>query len=169
MEKTAVFQDRPNSPPGKGDWDTILRRIMTSYNDISKAINPKGLLKINLTSAQIKLLTCFSNKAELTMTELSNNLAVSMPTMTAMVDRLVNSNMVERERNNIDRRVVRVKLTDAGEKILKKLVRIRRKEMEKILMNLSEEEMNAYLTSIEVVARLLAKARQKRDIERITR
>ena len=169
MEKTAVFQDRPNSPPGKGDWETIIQRIMTSYNDISKAINPKGLLKINLTSAQIKLLTCFSNKAELTMTELSNNLAVSMPTMTAMVDRLVNSNMVERERNNIDRRVVRVKLTDAGEKILKKLVRIRRKEMEKILKNLSEEEMNAYLTSIEVVARLLAKARQKRDIERITR
>jgi DNA-binding MarR family transcriptional regulator len=169
MEKTAVFQDRPNSPPGKGDWDTILRRIMTSYNDISKAINPKGLLKINLTSAQIKLLTCFSNKAELTMTELSNNLAVSMPTMTAMVDRLVNSKMVERERNNIDRRVVRVKLTDAGEKMLKKLVRIRRKEMEKILMNLSEGEMESYLTSIEVVARLLAKARQKRDIERITR
>ena len=169
MGRTAALQNMVTNPPDKGDWDTILRRIMTSYNDISKAINPKGLLKINLTSAQIKLLTCFSNKAELTMTELSNNLAVSMPTMTAMVDRLVNSNMVERERNNIDRRVVRVKLTDAGEKILKKLVRIRRKEMEKILMNLSEGEMESYLTSIEVVAQLLAKARQKRDIERITR
>ncbi len=169
MGRTPALQNMVTNPSGKGDWDTILRRIMTSYNDISKAINPKGLLKINLTSAQIKLLTCFSNKAELTMTELSNNLAVSMPTMTAMVDRLVNSKMVERERNNIDRRVVRVKLTDAGEKILKKLVRIRRKEMEKILMNLSEGEMESYLTSIEVVARLLAKARQKRDIERITR
>ncbi len=169
MGRTPALQNMVTNPSGKGDWDTILRRIMTSYNDISKAINPKGLLKINLTSAQIKLLTCFSNKAELTMTELSNNLAVSMPTMTAMVDRLVNSKMVERERSNIDRRVVRVKLTDAGEKILKKLVRIRRKEMEKILMNLSEGEMESYLTSIEVVARLLAKARQKRDIERITR
>ncbi|MBW2554244.1 MAG: MarR family transcriptional regulator, partial [Deltaproteobacteria bacterium] len=107
MGKTAAPQSMVTNPPGKGDWDTILQRIMTSYNDISKAINPKGLLKINLTSAQIKLLTCFSNKAELTMTELSNNLAVSMPTMTAMVDRLVNSKMVERERDNIDRRVVR--------------------------------------------------------------
>jgi len=65
--------------------------------------------------------------------------------------------------------VVRVKLTDAGEKILRKLTRIRRKEMEKILMNLSEEEMESYLTSVEVVARLLAKARQKRDIEMIAR
>ena len=169
MGKTAALQSKVTNPPGKGDWDTILQRIMTSYNDISKAINPKGLLKINLTSAQIKLLTCFSNKSELTMTELSNNLAVSMPTMTAMVDRLVNSKMVERERDNRDRRVVKVKLTDAGEKILRKLTRIRRKEMEKILMNLSGEEMESYLTSIEVVARLLAKARQKRDMEKITR
>jgi len=169
MGKTDALQSMVTNPPGKGDWDTILQRIMTSYNDISKAINPKGLLRINLTSAQIKLLTCFSNKSELTMTELSNNLAVSMPTMTAMVDRLVNSKMVERERDNRDRRVVKVKLTDAGEKILRKLIRIRRKEMEKILMNLSGEEMESYLTSIEVVARLLAKARQKRDMEKVTR
>ncbi|MBW2554858.1 MAG: winged helix DNA-binding protein, partial [Deltaproteobacteria bacterium] len=100
---------------------------------------------------------------------LSNNLAVSMPTMTAMVDRLVNSKMVERERDNIDRRVVRVKLTDAGEKILKKLISIRRREMEKILMNLTGKEMESYLTSIEVVAQLLAKARRGRDMEGITR
>jgi len=169
MGRTAALKSMVTNPSGKGDWDTILQRIMTSYNDISKAINPKGLLKINLTSAQIKLLTCFSNKSELTMTELSNNLAVSMPTMTAMVDRLVNSKMVERERDNRDRRVVKVKLTDAGEKVLRKLIRIRRKEMEKILTNLSGEEMESYLTSIEVVARLLAKARQKRDMEKITR
>jgi len=169
MGKTVALQSMVTDPPAKGDWDAILQRIMSSYNDISKSINPKGLLKINLTSAQIKLLTCFSNKAELTMTELSNNLAVSMPTMTAMVDRLVNSKMVERERDNTDRRVVRVKLTKTGEKTLRKLTRIRRKEMEKILMNLSGEEMESYLTSIEVVARLLAKARQKRDMEKITR
>ena len=169
MGKAAELQDRENNPPAKGDWEAIVQRIMTSYNDISKGINPKGLLKINLTSAQIKLLTCFSNKDELTMSQLSNNLAVSMPTMTAMVDRLVNSKMVERERDDVDRRVVRVKLTDAGKKILRKLIRIRRKEMEKILMNLSEEEMESYLTSIEIVAKLLAKARQKRDMEGITR
>jgi len=151
----------------KGDWNNILQRIMTSYNDISKSINPKGLLKINLTSAQIKLLSCFSDRDEFTMTELSKNLNVSMPTMTAMVDRLVKSRMTERKRDDIDRRVVRVKLTDAGKKMLKRLISIRREEMEKILMNLSEEEMKNYLASIETVARLLVKARQKRDGQRM--
>jgi len=150
----------------KEDWDIILQRIMASYNDISKSINPKGLLEINLTSAQIKLLTCFSEQEELTMTELSRNLGVSMPTMTAMVDRLVNSKMVKRERDTIDRRVVRATLSEQGRKVLKKLVRIRRNEMEKILVNLSEEEMKDFITSMEMVARLLAKARHKRDMEK---
>jgi DNA-binding MarR family transcriptional regulator len=150
----------------KEDWNNILQRIMTSYNDISKSINPKGLLKINLTAAQIKLLTCFSDREELNMSELSRNLGVSMPTMTAMVDRLVNSKMVKRERDTIDRRVVRAGLTDSGREMLRKLVRIRKKEMEKILMNLTEEEMKGFLTSMEMVAQLLSKARRKRDSER---
>jgi len=149
----------------KGDWDNILQRIMTSYDDISKSINPKGLLKINLTSAQIKLLTCFTDKDEFTMTELSRDLGVSMPTMTAMVDRLFNSKMVRRDRDSIDRRIVKARLTDLGRGVLKKLTRIRRREMERILMNLSEEEMKNFLTSIEMVARLLAKARLARDME----
>ena len=160
MEVAATSRNRVIRSLGKEDWGNILQRIMTSYNDISKSINPKGLLKINLTSAQIKLLTCFSDRDELTMSELSRNLDVSMPTMTAMVDRLVNSKMVKRERNSIDRRVVRVRPTNSGRVVLKKLLRIRRKEMEKILMNLSGEEMKKFLTSIEVVARSLTKARQ---------
>ncbi len=160
MEIAATSRKRVIRSLGKEDWGNILQRIMTSYNDISKSINPKGLLKINLTSAQIKLLTCFSDRDELTMSELSRNLDVSMPTMTAMVDRLVNSKMVKRERNSIDRRVVKVRPTNSGRVVLKKLLRIRRKEMEKILMNLSGEEMKRFLTSIEVVARSLTKARQ---------
>ena len=35
--------------------------------------------------------------------------------------------------------------------------------MERILMNLSQEETNNFLTSIEMVARLLAKGRQDKD------
>ncbi|MEE8382520.1 MAG: MarR family transcriptional regulator [Thermodesulfobacteriota bacterium] len=166
MERANSAQNTIIKSLSKNDWNTILQRIMTSYNDISRSINPKGLLEINLTSAQIKLLTCFSDREELTMTELSRNLGVSMPTMTAMVDRLVNSKVVKRERDTIDRRVVRAMLTDLGRKVLKKLVRIRRKEMEKILINLSEEEMKDFITSMEMVARLLAKARHKRDMEK---
>ena len=164
MEKISAPQNISLQSLKKQDWDKLLQRIMTSYNDISRSINPKGLLRINLTTAQIKLLTCFSDKDSQSMTELSISLAVSMPTITAMVDRLETANMVKRERNSVDRRVVQVRLTAAGKKELKKLTHIRRDEMEKILMNLSAKEMNTFLGSIELVARLLTKARQQRDL-----
>ena len=164
MEKIPASQRISIQSLKRQDWDKLLQRIMTSYNDISRSINPKGLLKINLTTAQIKLLTCFSDKDTHSMTELSISLAVSMPTITAMVDRLETANMVKRERNSVDRRVVQVRLTAAGKRELKKLSTIRKEEMEKILMNLSETEMNAFLGSIELVARLLTKARHQRDL-----
>lgn len=164
MEKIPASQKISLQSLKRQDWDKLLQRIMTSYNDISRSINPKGLLKINLTTAQIKLLTCFSDKDTHSMTELSISLAVSMPTITAMVDRLETANMVKRERNSVDRRVVQVRLTAAGKRELKKLSTIRKEEMEKILMNLSETEMNTFLGSIELVARLLTKARHQRDL-----
>ena len=164
MEKIPASQNISLQSLKRQDWDKLLQRIMTSYNDISRSINPKGLLKINLTTAQIKLLTCFSDKDTHSMTELSISLAVSMPTITAMVDRLETANMVKRERNSVDRRVVQVRLTGAGKRELKKLSIIRREEMEKILMNLSKKEMDTFLGSIELVARLLTKARHQRDL-----
>ena len=148
----------------RSDWGSLIKRIMFSYNDISRSINPKGLLKIDLTTAQIKLLTCFSDNDHHTMSNLSKKLSVSLPTITAMVNRLEHSKMVRRERDNTDRRVVKVSLTRAGQRELTRLVSIREREMERILMNLTEDEMKNFLLSIESVSRLLAKARQKRDV-----
>ena len=136
---------------------------MTSYNGLSKSINPVELLEINLTPAQIKALTCFSGDEEMNMTELSLNLGVSNPTMTALIDRLIKAKMVKRERDNIDRRVVKASLTDSGRETLDKLLKIRRKELEKILTHLSQGEMDSFLNSIELVAQLLTKGRQKRE------
>lgn len=163
MQTTATPQQQLLRSFIKKDWDSLLKRIMSSYNDISRSINPKGLLEINLTTPQIKLLTCFNGNDEHTMSELSKNLSVSLPTMTALVSRLEAANMVRRERDRGDRRVVKVKLTRTGERELARLISIRQKEMSRILMNLDEEEIKNFLTSIEAVARLLSKARVKRD------
>ena len=142
----------------------LIKRIMFSYNDISRSINPKGLLKIDLTTAQIKLLTCFSDSGQHTMSALSKKLSVSLPTITAMVNRLELSRMVRRDRDNKDRRVVKVSLTKSGQRELSKLISIREREMARILMKLTEEEMTHFLVSIEAVARLLTKARQAREM-----
>ena len=73
----------------KLNWQDIVERIVSAYNVISKSINPANLYKIELTSAQIKVLATFIERDCYTMTALSQLLSVALPTMTAMIDRLI--------------------------------------------------------------------------------
>ena len=93
---------------------TTGRRILAAYNEISKSINPAQLLKVSLTSSQIKVLSTFSDQGVFTMTELSRANGVSVSTMTSMVDRLIQGGLLERQRDGADRRIVRVGLSSRG-------------------------------------------------------
>ena len=147
----------------KNNRHDMIDRILTAYNDISKSINPANLHKIELTSSQIKVLATFSEREYYTMTELSQVLSVTLPTMTAMVDRLIQSGLVTRERDEKDRRVVQVRLTQEGKNIIHNLMKNRKQEIEKILTALDDKEVNLFMDSIEHVSQLLAKARNAGD------
>jgi DNA-binding MarR family transcriptional regulator len=138
------------------------RRILAAYNEISKSINPAQLLKVSLTSAQIKVLSTFSDHGVFTMTELSRANGVSVSTMTSMVDRLIQGGLLERLRDEADRRIVLVCLSAAGKKMLDHLMKVRSRELEKFLVNLSRHEVREFRDSIETVARYLAQAKKTR-------
>jgi DNA-binding MarR family transcriptional regulator len=141
------------------DWSHVVSRILHSYNEISKSINPPSLQRIELTSAQIKTLTSFHDTEECTMSELSGNLGVTLPTTTSMINRLIQFGFIERKRDGDDRRVVKVKLTARGRAILKKLMQERRNALEKLLQTLNNEEMKKFLESIENVSALIKRIR----------
>lgn len=142
-------------------WNDILRRILTAYNEISKSVNPMQLLKVDLTSSQVKVLISFYGKDHYTMTELSRVHGVSVSTMTSMADRLLLSGLIERQRDDEDRRVVRVRLSAEGKKMVDYLMKVRRQELEKFLTELSDEEIYQFVGSIENVADILSKAKEK--------
>ena len=141
------------------DWSHIISRILHSYNEISKSINPPSLQQIELTSAQIKALTSFHGAEEYTMSDFSQNLGVTLPTTTSMINRLIQFGFIERKRDNNDRRVVKVKLTVRGRAILRKLMEERRIALELLLQALNNEELKTFLESIENVSSLIKKAK----------
>jgi DNA-binding MarR family transcriptional regulator len=145
----------------KLNWNDIVKRILAAYNVISKSINPANLYKIELTSSQIKVLATFIEQECYTMTELSQILAVTLPTMTAMIDRLIQNGLVTRNRDESDRRVVQVRLTAEGKKVIDNLMEIRKQEIEKLVKTFERAEVEVFMSSIENVAQLLAKTRLK--------
>ena len=145
----------------KGLDDSIIR-IVNAYNEISKCINPVQLIRVDLTTSQIKVLMSFFDRDNFTMTELSRSHFVSVSTMTSMVDRLIHNGFLERQKDENDRRIVRVFLTSYGKKTVRNLIKIRRKELEKFFLKLGQRERGQFVRSIESVAHYLSTARRNR-------
>ena len=143
--------------------DTTVDRILDAYNTISQSIRASQLDSINLTNSQVKVLASFFQKSVFTMTELSRAHSVRISTMTSMVDRLIQSGYLERERDAHDRRIVQVCLTANGKRTVKELMSVRRKALSKFLDRLSDEEKIQFLGSIENVAHFLSRKEEEKE------
>lgn len=72
----------------------------------------------DLSLAQLNLMLAVRGKEEVTLTELAEILAVSPPSVSVMVDRLVEKKLLARERSASDRRKVIIKVSsDADQHI----------------------------------------------------
>lgn len=151
-----------NNKKGK-DWDATVTRILNAYNEISKSINPAQLVKVDLTSSQIKVLMSFAEKESFAMTELSNAHSVSVSTMTSMVDRLIQNGLLKRDKDDTDRRIVRVCLAAEGKKMVRHLMSIRKKALEEFMLELNDSEIKQFLQSIENVAHFFSKAKRSKS------
>ena len=120
----------------------------------------KGSRRISdmpVTLSQMKALTAFHEDREYTMTELSKNALVKMPSMTEMVDRLEAEGVLQRMRDTKDRRVVKVALTDMGKKIHSQFIDRRRDEMGNLFGKLTVKDQDELLVSLRRVSGVLKK------------
>ena len=85
-------------------------------------------IEIPITSTQIYMLYYIRTKGECMVTDIANYLGVTLGAVTSLVDRLRDFGLVNRIRSEADRRLVIIKLSEAGEELLGK-IDIRRKEI----------------------------------------
>jgi len=78
------------------------------------------------------------------ISKVSNRMGVSAPTMTGLVDRLQRMGYVERFRDKKDRRIIFVKVTKKGTKLVEELKQTIQKRWEVILEYLTEGERTTY-------------------------
>ena len=138
----------------------IVDRIVKAYNLISQGINPSFLEKMSLTTSQMKVLLLFEEEKQFSMGELSALYSVSVSTMTSMVDRMTQNNMLKRDQDRNDRRIVLVSLTSKGKKVLTRLVNARREVLESFLYTLDENEVKCFSRAMNNAAHFLSRARE---------
>jgi len=134
---------------------TVRNLFLTVYNQMVKG--SERIYEMPFSSSQLKALSAFHEDRKYSMSELSKNALVTMPSMTEMVDRLEAEDILERIRDTEDRRVVKVCLTEKGKKIHKELIEKRHKELHNMFGKLAVDERVELGAALERVAQLLTK------------
>lgn len=80
------------------------------------------LADLNLTPQQVGLLICLSHSEGITQRDLAEAMVIDGATMTGLVTRLERSDLICRERDTADRRLMRLQLTDEGRTVVAHLV-----------------------------------------------
>lgn len=77
--------------------------------------DPISTLAHDLTPPQVHTLMWLGTDGALAQNAIAHRVGCAQPTITGVIDRLEKMGFVERERDTDDRRVVRVRLTEAGQ------------------------------------------------------
>ena len=93
-----------------------------------------------ITSPQFVALQWLLEEGDLTIGELSNKISLAFSTTTDLVDRMEKNELVERIRDNKDRRVVRIHLLDKGKVIIHEVIEKRQEYLREVLAGFTTEE-----------------------------
>ena len=99
-----------------------------------------GLQKHGVTVAQWMVLVVLWETDGLTQKELSQRVAVETATLSRTVDRMERDGLVTRDRSDVDRRQVHVRLTEYGAGLWRDLVPEAEANQERALGGISEDE-----------------------------
>jgi DNA-binding MarR family transcriptional regulator len=86
-----------------------------------KCASSERLLREGVSMAQIHIMYTVQRHGEMTMSQLADVMNVSDSNATGLVDRMAERGFVQRDRVPTDRRVVVVRVTEAGEKLLEQI------------------------------------------------
>jgi len=98
-------------------FDDSLGFLMTRTARSMKRALDMRLAQHGVTSTQYAVLFVLWEEDGLSLTDLGKRLYFDGPTITGIVDRMERDNLVERRRDNTDRRVIKVHLTKMGKNL----------------------------------------------------
>lgn len=110
-----------------------------------------------LSLVHVNVLAVLDIDGPLPMGGLAETLDVSQASATGIVDRMEQRGLVERRRNDDDRRVVRVALTDEGRRLIAGMAAERREHLAAMLETLTDAELEGFLLGTRALHRARAR------------
>jgi DNA-binding MarR family transcriptional regulator len=129
-----------------------IHRILTCSEAIVHGFNPsrdRAWLRVDLTMPQLKTLIYVTKNQAATSGQIAASLGVGLSTITGIVDRLAEQNLVTRREDRRDRRITRVVPTPAGCELVNELIEYRNEVVTAILSQLEPEQLHVVETAFQ--------------------
>ena len=152
--------DRPTVDPRTALIQEILGEYERSIARLGEANAPE-FLEIDITMPQAKVLYLLRTTGDLSMSDLVARLGVTLPTVSGIVDRLVEHGLVARRGNPDDRRRVFVGLTTAGRELIDRFRDLNARQVRDLLSVLDDDDVavvRAFLAALDRGIARLAEA-----------
>jgi DNA-binding MarR family transcriptional regulator len=127
--------------------DEMFRKVASVKKRISE--------QHSFSRQQMMLLITLMCKKKTTVGELAEELGLSTSATTIAINRLVNSGHINRTRDETDRRVVWVELTDSAKQTISRLKAIRDQLLVRMLDELTLEEQDQFIGFLRKMTRAL--------------
>jgi len=110
----------PTIPPLDDPYAPIIADFRAAMNQV-KCASSERLVRMGVSMAQLHILYTLQRSGEMPMSRLADVLQVSLSNATGLIDRIEERGFVERTRVPEDRRIVMIRVTDAGRRMLEEV------------------------------------------------
>lgn len=137
-------------PQKEGLIENILQLSDRAFQELLPML-PKEWLHLNLTMPQLKVSLLLYMNGPSRMSEIASALGVSLATATGVMDRLVERDIVLREGQPDDRRVVLCRLSETGEGLMSGLWQLSRDRLGELMRALSISQLLLITDALEAI------------------
>jgi DNA-binding MarR family transcriptional regulator len=145
-----------------------IQRILDCSGSLFHSLNPgrdRAWLSVELTMPQLKALICAAKTNGATSGHIARSLGVGLSTMTGIVDRLAEQNLVTRREDPDDRRIARVLPTAEGRTLVDELLRYRNEVITEILSRLDANQLRIVEGAVTYLSEAVAEINLERRAE----
>jgi DNA-binding MarR family transcriptional regulator len=145
------------SPPDAAARDALTRDMYALASYLMRSANVgtfKKIGELDLSFTQLKALCVLESDDDgqgRSVKALAESLGVSLPAMSRAVDGLFERGFVRREEDTVDRRMKRVRLTDAGRAAPLALNEARLSALHELMDSLDDEQAEALARALELI------------------
>jgi DNA-binding MarR family transcriptional regulator len=105
----------------------------------------------DVTIGQLHVLITLSEQGAMTMGQLAQRLGMSLSAASSFIDRLEDKGYVARLRDDQDRRIVMVDVSERGRELASELVGSQREQMGRLLDTMGTAELTTFLKGLEAL------------------